>query len=781
MRLIPAIAGTAGTDGAAAGIVGAAALREAATGEYSQIIELVRAALIARLGLADQGWRLCLEAMFADRAIVARDGRYFAYPYTLGADNTVTLGEPVEVIEQYLPVGLREAREAELAGVTFVEARDAEGSVWEVVVIRAGLSHNKNFYPDTVLREAAPLFEGARVFAKPDAEHVKGGGRDVNKVVGWIASPRFAEGRAPDTGRISATMHLTSGAANLRSTIVDAWKKGKKDLVGLSIDATGRAKTELRESKSVRVAQAITKVNSVDLIVEPSAGGGLVRLVEAAASEEHEDMALRQRMLDTIKAKKPALFATLNPTTISDEDLEARYAEALVEPAQAPKDDTQAGPALTREEFDEKMRMIEARSTARRLVGGSKLPAKAQEKLLKRLDGLVSFTEADVTAAIKDEREYLASFTESGRVVVPFDQVEVEDRSAKIADMLDAFFDPKHKNHRSVQSFKEAYIEITGDRRVTGRMEDVDRARLREAMGDAFRESLDSTSLAYVLGTSITRRMIADYRDMGQYDVWRNACEVVPVSDFRSNERTRYGGYGDLPDVAEGAPYTALGSPTDERATYAASKRGGTEDVTIETVKNDDVGLIRRIPINLSRAAKRTLAKFVLDFVRTNPAIYDSVAFFHNDHGNLGSNALDATYLAAARLAMLKQAELTSADRIGIPPKFLWVPFDKEQTAVDLFKLSTSNDKSFLASLSLTVMPVWYWTDTNDWAISADVMDCPGIEVGFLDGREEPDLFVQDNPSVGSLFTNDKITWKIRHIYGGAVKDYRGWYKAVVA
>jgi len=43
----------------------------------------------------------------------------------------------------------------------------------------------------------------------------------------------------------------------------------------------------------------------------------------------------------------------------------------------------------------------------------------------------------------------------------------------------------------------------------------------------------------------------------------------------------------------------------------------------------------------LARAAKRTLGKFVFDFIRTNPTIYDSVAFFHNDHANLGSAALD--------------------------------------------------------------------------------------------------------------------------------------------
>ena len=37
---------------------------------------------------------------------------------------------------------------------------------YRVCVIRAGLSANRNFYPDTTLREAAPLFDGVRVFVK---------------------------------------------------------------------------------------------------------------------------------------------------------------------------------------------------------------------------------------------------------------------------------------------------------------------------------------------------------------------------------------------------------------------------------------------------------------------------------------------------------------------------------------------------------------------------------------------------------------------------------------
>ena len=337
--------------------------------------------------------------------------------------------------------------------------------------------------------------------------------------------------------------------------------------------------------------------------------------------------------------------------------------------------------------------------------------------------------------------------------------------------MFDALLDPAD---RSMTSLKEAYVQTTGDVRVSGRLRACDPALMREALA--------SNSLGEVLGDAIARRMIADYRRANVYDVWRRVASTVPLADFRTQHRTRWGGYGDLPAVAEGAAYAALASPTDEEVTYAPSKRGGTEDVTLETVKNDDAGALMRIPVKLSRAAQRTLARFVLDLIVGNPAMdYDGVTLFHAGHGNLGTAALARDSLAAARVAMLKQTEKDSGDRLGIGPRSILVPPDLEAAAADLFRRGTENDPGFVQSLSLDVLPVWYWTDANDWYLAADPDDIPCIEVGFLDGREEPELFVQDNPTVGSLFTHDKISYKIRHVYGGDVLDHRGLYKAAVA
>lgn len=339
----------------------------------------------------------------------------------------------------------------------------------------------------------------------------------------------------------------------------------------------------------------------------------------------------------------------------------------------------------------------------------------------------------------------------------------------KADQILDAFFDPED---RSVRSLREAYTGITGDKGITGKLSNCDPVTYREAIG--------SSTWSAVLGNAITRRMLREYPLDGTYNFWKKIVHVANVVDFRTQERTRYGGYGDLPTVAENGAYTALTTPTDEKATYAITKRGGTESVNLEAIANDDVGVVQRIPKKLAIAAQRTLASFVLDFIKDNPVIYDGVPLFHASHGNLGSAQLSAASLGAGRVAMKTQVDPGTNEVVGQNPSIMLIPFELDEVAYNLFQRGTNNDRTFIESMQLEIIPVWDWLDTDDWTLVADPQELPCIEIGFLDGNEEPELFLQDSPISGSMFSNDRLTYKIRHIYGGAVTDYRGMYKSVV-
>lgn len=760
----------------ALGLVGAA-LREAFEGELTSLKEQMWDAVRAIYRKGDDGPWPEIEALFPDFVVVEVSGKHYHHTYTVG-DDGLKLGAATEVKQAFVPVEGED--KPALPGVMFMEAEAGpRPGRYRVRVIRAGLSGNKIFYPDAVLREALPLFDGVRVYVKPDEVHLAGKGKSVDNLIGRLVEPSFIEGKTPDTGEVQAVLEMIEPEGSIAVKIREALNRGMADLFGLSIDAIGTAVDRRTGRKTLREARTIKKLNSVDLIVEAGAGGAVVELIEAKANQPEIKIMDREELIALLEAK--GLLRGKKAEDLSDDELKAIFTEALgsADEEDEPEGDDDAD--LREAQGDDKpatvaeVRMIEARAAMRDTVNASSLPAAAKTRLIDRFAGMATFREADVTQAIKDEADYLAQFTESGTVQgLGTGRVQMgESRFEKTEQMLEAFFDPENENHRYARSFKECYVAMTGDTRVTGQRRDCDEALMRESMG--------TDTLPDVLGDSIARRMIALYRQPDVYDVWRRIVDVVPINDFRTQERTRMGGFGDIPIVAERAPYEELADPSDDKATYAVEKRGGTASVTLEMIKNDDTGVIRRIPQLLSRASKRTLGKFVFDFLRTNPTIYDDVALFHNDHNNLFTVALSATEFPKHRLAMKNQLELDGHDTLGFGPKYLIVPDELEQTAYDMFRRGDNLDETFTQSLKPTLIPVWYWTDVTDWCTAADPMDGVGIEIGFLDGQEEPELFVQDSPTGGSMFSNDQTTYKIRHPYGGAVVDFRMFTKSVVA
>jgi hypothetical protein len=71
--------------------------------------------------------------------------------------------------------------------------------------------------------------------------------------------------------------------------------------------------------------------------------------------------------------------------------------------------------------------------------------------------------------------------------------------------------------------------------------------------------------------------------------------------------------------------------------------------------------------------------------------------------------------------------------------------------------------------------------DENNYYLSAKTSDVEGIEIGFLNGKEEPEILVQDQPTVGNVFVYDQIRYKLRHEYGGAVVDFRAFAGSIVS
>jgi hypothetical protein len=724
--------------------------------------------------------------------------------YVIADDGTVTLGEPqkVKVETNYVPV----------TEAVLLESADDDGWNWRVQVIRAGTSLNGNIYPLSVLQEAAPLYSGVPVFYGKGKDH-NPNERGFDSIAGYIVNA------APNADGVEATLEINRGKPDVRESFRHAWQvqeRTGRTPFGLShVIPHGGALLEAVKPRGYRV-KAIKKVASVDVVIDPAAGGGvLAPVAESAHTQPFVPDALQEAIVnvETLLAKLRAgtklgvdelafLQEALSTTDFAAALAEAGRTQAQSDPSPDPQSAVTVAPDTTLlesriAEMEQRTRLAESRALLTAALAESRLPEKVRTAIATDFDGRI-FEAAELTARIERDRDIAASLAHqrpTGLGATPI----TEDQREKHQKAMDGLVWGRAVDGvRPFLTLKEAYQAITGDTRFSYIDGNLPRAILAEAIAWApadnplMQESIVSSTFGEVLGDSITRRMLQEY---GRPDrnTWRAISNIVPVTDFRMQRRPRWGGYGFLPVVNEGGTYQPLTSPIDEEATDRLDKRGGLEDLTLEAIANDDMGVVRRIPTKLGYAAIDTLYKAVwLDTVKDN-AVYsaDSTALYHASHSNTGTTALGESGLLAVETAMRSQVAFN--DQTALPlgeanmPRILVIP-----TALRLMahKLVMGPNAVVSAENATTpnmfqdkyqVIVVDAFSDPTDWFAFADPSLTPTLEVGFYQGREEPELFVQDAQNVGSMFTADKVTYKIRHIWYVMIVDYRGTYRMVVA
>jgi hypothetical protein len=743
---------------------------------FNAIRELVCAAICAGEG---SGFNCYIVDIYPDSVVYESCGpgpdcveKYYQRSYSI-VDGVVTLGTASEVKREvsYQPVS------AACQILTAVEG-DETGNLWNVCILQYGMSvDGRLLFTKERMTAAVAKFEGAKLFVLRTGQHQDASkfGKPPVDIIGMITKP---EARAD--GIYGQVAFLPTGYG-IRDNLKAARDMGVADPYGLSVDIDAKAAVINIKGKKVLTPLEVNKV-TVDIVYDPAAGGQFLQMAAAYEAGQKGDQDMFDQLMAAIKGKRPDLHAQITAGieagTMTESDAVQVLASAITEDA-GNSGNTQIAAAVASalQSFvsgtaaGSEVQILACELRLDRALADSGLPTVSQKNLRDTFSGKI-FAAVELDTAIKAKKVEIDALMQGTGMVLEAGNIRAasvgEDQQDKHAAMLDDFFDGK------VMSIKACYQDLTGDMRVTG--------QLRDAV--KFQASVATTGFTEMLGDSIARRMVAEYNASGLSD-WRRICTVVPLADFRTQRRPRMGGYGDLPAVAQSGAYNALASPLDEESTYAASKRGGTEDITLEAIKNDDIGLVRRIPQKLGRAGARTLYKFVFDFLATNAVIYDTVALFHATHGNLAVAALAKATLQANRLAMMKQTEQGSAEPLGIAPRYLVVPLDLADAAYELVTQPnlagfTPTAADAIKNQTWEIIPVKTWTDANNWYTVADPADIPTIEIGFLDGKEEPELFVQDLPTVGSMFSNDKITYKIRHIYGGVVEDYRGLQGNVV-
>lgn len=464
------------------------------------------------------------------------------------------------------------------------------------------------------------------------------------------------------------------------------------------------------------------------------------------------------------------------------------------EPAAEPANVTEAEEAARRErDREDRLRLLESRESARELRDAGRranLPAASLARLERMHQGRV-LESAEITRIVESEaRDVDALLRERGghRAV----QVVRESRD-RLVETLAHMFAPNRCALPQDSTFQRHGFSL---HRFTEAAWGVDLRRLQEGQNARrrLRESVDQTNFDQVYADALNIAVNATYQgdpQMGD-QAWRQVAAIAPASDFRTHKDVTLGNYGTLPSVAKRSPYGALSTPTDRQETWALGKYGGTEDIAWEDMVDDNLGVWQEMVRRMGLAARETLNDAVFSLIRfaTMPTMSDGNALCDSGRSpaNAGTSVLsnDATgwaNLMAAATAMMGHTGGGGKPK-GIKPSTLVIPKEKAHIAGGLLSDFAANAQAadFPGRQGLQILGVvlrnvvidLYTSNTTDWFVMADPADAPVLKVAFLNGREEPELFFDDNANVSTMFTQDVIRAKIRHVWSAWASDWVG-------
>lgn len=656
-----------------------------------------------------------------------------------------------------------------------VEAHtDLTGAEVLVTVLQGGMSTNGFSYDEAALQSVARMVEGAKAYAD---HNVSVATRSVRDVVGFYHDAQYVPGLP---GRVDATLHIMEEASWLRSLVREAFASGHPELIGLSIDIYGN--WQPNQATGAKDVTQVLSLNSCDIVTKPSAGGAFQRILQGDTPMEPTTTTQTPPAADTNTAPAPPPVTHTAPSATS-QILEHQFTQQRELEEQR----------LKVEQLMAETRLERARLTLERRLQESILPAAVKEQVKARFTGRI-FEESELDADMTSALSMMAQLTKDGLIrghnyekpLVSGMITEAEKMQAAFDLMFDLEVDQsKFAGIRGFSSIREAYGRVTGDSSVAGisAHSTLGNIRVSESAPIARITEADTTtaSFSYLLGTSMNKRLLKDYQAWPAE--WAKFCTITPIKDFKQQTRVRLGAFGSLPLVAEDTAYTSV-TLTDTAAVYVPQKRGNLVTVSRETIINDDLFAIKQIPTKLAVAAAYTLAEFVYAFFSTNPNIYDGNPLFTAGapHTNLGASALSSGAMQTGVTAMREQTNF-AGKRIGLRPRYLLVPPELEWQSMIVTKSagvpgSNNNDiNPMLGYVTPIISP--QLTSSTQWFLIADPMIVDTLEIGFVGGQVNPALFIQDQPLFGLNFTQDVISYKIRHEYGGVPVDYRGLYRGI--
>lgn len=269
-------------------------------------------------------------------------------------------------------------------------------------------------------------------------------------------------------------------------------------------------------------------------------------------------------------------------------------------------------------------------------------------------------------------------------------------------------------------------------------------------------ESMTTSDFPNLTGDVLDRMLLGKFREFPS--PWRRFMKVTnTLRDFRSVDRFAVDGLeGPWAAVAEGAEFE-YGSLAETAYTYAPKKYARGAKLSFEALMNDDLGAFEDIPDRLGRGGARTIARFATGLYVDSSGPHASLYTATNTV--TGNPVLSITSLGAAWNLLMGQVD-ADGEPIMLESLILVVPPALELTARNIVN-ATQINMTNTGGISGQEMVVNNWMgsrfsvevdpyipiiatsngNTSWFLFGSPGMGRPALEVGFIRGFEQPQLF----------------------------------------
>jgi hypothetical protein len=525
--------------------------------------------------------------------------------------------------------------------------------------------------------------------------------------------------------------------------------------------------------------QQITKVNSVDCVIDPARGGKFLQAIKSGEKEMEDEKELTQVGSDDTEATKTLL------------DAQKKVEQKKV----------------TADESLRTLRLQTCRTLLKVSLEASKLPMPVQDRIEHRFSHQVEegvpFEPNELEAAISEEQEMVSKLTAGGMIQGPGRITNMVTSTDSIeAAAQDLFGVERDERLAKVKparltGIRELYLMLTGDYDMHGGYH-AERIQLAT--------TADFTGL---VKNALNKIINNQWELLGQagYDWWKAIVNIQHFNSLNDITGMLVGTVGSLPTVAEGAEYTELPiGDSPEVASFV--KYGGYIPLTLELIDRDNISRLTGYAKELGNASLRKYSALIAAVFTANsavgPTMADGGALFNSTavttaggHANLLTTAIGADYTAwnAIALAMYNQPMLIknstgyygTGPKMAIEPKFCLVPRALKAAAQALFLPRWQSQVPSIASVGgpswggqVEVVTVPDWTDATDYAAVIDPAIAPAIIVGERFGLM-PEVYIAGNDTDPAVFMNDETRIKVRMFAAVLVQDFRPLHKENVA